>query len=99
MRHELQAVHSDLGGFLHDRPRRLFALVPLVRGGPHDIARELVDPLLHLDLFFVQLHRERYGCGGFGCDHRSTPCAARCLQSPQVARPPLLRVAISGDGS
>ena len=51
---ELPAVQADLGGLLHDRVRELLALVPLVGGGTDDVLGEVVDPLLDLQLVFVE---------------------------------------------
>ena len=51
---ELPAVQADLGGLLHDRVRELLALVPLVAGGTDDVLGEVVDPLLDLQLVFVE---------------------------------------------
>ena len=50
------------GGLLHDRPRELLALVPLVGGGTDDVLGEVVGPLLDLQLVFVEIEREvRHG--------------------------------------
>ena len=65
---ELQRVEADLGGLLDDRPRRLFPLVPLGRGGPDHVGGEVVDPLLDLQLVFVEIEREgRHGSSGRRC--------------------------------
>ena len=51
---EVDAVEADLGGLLDDRPRELLALVPLVGGRADDALGEVVDPLLDLQLVFVE---------------------------------------------
>jgi hypothetical protein len=58
MIHELPAVETDLGGLLDDRVRELLALVPLFGGGTNDLDTELVDPLLELELVFVEVEGE-----------------------------------------
>ena len=55
---EVEAVEAVLRGLLHDRPRELLTLVPLVGGGTHDVVGELVHPLLDLQLVFVEVQRE-----------------------------------------
>ena len=55
---EVDAVQTDLGGLLDDRPRELLALVPLVRGRTDDVLGEVVNPLLDLQLVFVEVQRE-----------------------------------------
>ena len=55
---EVHAVDADLGGLCDDGPRRLLALVPLVRGRAHHVQRESVDPLLQRFLVVVEFHRE-----------------------------------------
>ena len=62
---EVPRVEADLGGLLDDRPRRLLPLVPLGRGGADHVGGEVVDPLLDLQLVFVELERERrHGSSG-----------------------------------
>ena len=56
--HEVHAVEADLGGLLDDRVRELLALVPLAAGRPDDRLGEVVDPLLDLQLVFVERRRE-----------------------------------------
>ena len=58
LREELERVDADLGGLLDDRPRGLLPLVPLVGGGADDVLREVVDPLLELELVLVEVERE-----------------------------------------
>ena len=55
---EVERVEPDLRGLLDDRPRRLFALVPLVGGRPDDVGGELVHPVLDLLLLLVELQGE-----------------------------------------
>ena len=62
VRHEVETVQTDLGGLFHDRPRELFALVPFLGGGPHNVRGEVVDPVFELLLFFVQRQR-KFGHG------------------------------------
>ena len=45
LREPFEAVEADLGGLLDDRPRGLLLLVPLVRGGAHDVGGEAVHPV------------------------------------------------------
>ncbi len=61
---EVDAVQTDLGGFLDDGPRELLALVPLRGDRPDDTLGEVVDPLLDLELVFVEVERE------VGHDHK-----------------------------
>ena len=56
--HEVHAVQADLGGLLDDRVGELLALVPLAAGGSDDGLGEVVDPLLDLQLVFVERCRE-----------------------------------------
>ena len=58
LRQAFEAVEADLRGLLDDRPRRLLALVPLVRGGAHDVRGEAVDPVADVLLVLGQLQRE-----------------------------------------
>ena len=58
LRQPLEAVQPDLGGLLDDRPRGLLPLVPLVRGGAHDVGGEAVDPVADVLLVLAQLQRE-----------------------------------------
>ena len=58
LRHEVEAVEADLGRLLHDRPRELLPLVPLVGDRAHDVLGEVVDPLLDLQLVLVEVERE-----------------------------------------
>ena len=58
LRHELPRVEADLRRLLDDGPRRLFFLVPLVTGGPHDLFGEVVHPLLDLLLILVEIEGE-----------------------------------------
>jgi len=46
----LETVEADLGRFLDDRPGRLLALVPLGRGGAHDLFGETVYPIANVAL-------------------------------------------------
>ena len=55
----LVAVEPDLRRLLDDRPRRLLALVPLVRRRPHDIRGEPVHPVADVLLVLAELQRER----------------------------------------
>ena len=64
--HELPAVEADLGRLLHDRPRELLPLVPLLGGGAHDGVGEVVDPLLDGELVLVEVERVL----GHGCTSR-----------------------------
>ena len=56
--HEVHAVQADLGSLLDDRVGELLALVPLAAGGTDDRFGEVVDPLLDLQLVFVERGRE-----------------------------------------
>ena len=56
--HEVERVEPDVGGLLDDRPRRLLPLVPLVGRGAHHRLREIVHPLLDLELVLVEIERE-----------------------------------------
>src|SRR5690349_10313597 len=78
----LQAVEPGPGRFLNDRPRRLLALVPLVRGRPDDLGRELVHPVAKLLLVVVQLHAEGRPArlGAFGGHLRNHPGQLGCGQ-------------------
>ncbi len=53
--HELPAVEPDLGRFLDHGVREFLALVPLVSHRSDLVHGELMDPLLDLELIFVQL--------------------------------------------
>ena len=53
--HELPPVEPDLGGLFDDRPGRLLDFVPVVSGRTHDLFGEPVDPLLQLNLIFVEI--------------------------------------------
>ena len=55
---ELERVEPDLGRLFDDGPRRLFPLVPFVRGRTDHVLGEVVDPFLDLELVFVELERE-----------------------------------------
>jgi hypothetical protein len=59
---EIERVQPDPGRLLDDRPGRLFALVPFVRGRAHHILGKIMDPLDDLKLVLVQLHREVTHC-------------------------------------
>ena len=56
--HEVEPVQPVAGRLLHDGPRELLPFVPLVRGRPHDVLREVVHPLLDLLLVLVEIERE-----------------------------------------
>ena len=65
LRQPFEAVEADLRGLLDDRPRRLLLLVPLVRGGPHDVRGKAVDPVADVLLVGVQLS-EKAGASAVG---------------------------------
>ena len=56
--HEVPAVQTDLAACCTTRLRELLALVPFVGRGAHDVVGEVVDPLLDLDLVFVEMQGE-----------------------------------------
>src|SRR5664280_477668 len=59
---ELEGVQPDLGRLLDDRPRGLLPLIPLVGGGADHVLREVVHPLLELQLILVEVQGEfRHG--------------------------------------
>ncbi len=97
----LHAVEADLRGLLDDRPRRLLALVPLRRGGPHDAGGEAMNPVAHVALVLAELQGE--GGGGAvgrrvvsGGGHRLQATEAR-VQWMQAA--PRARAGRPGTGS
>ena len=55
---ELHRVEPDLGGLLHDGPRELFLLDPLLGGRTDHVLGELVEPVPQLDLILVERERE-----------------------------------------
>ena len=55
---EVDAVQADLSGLLDDGPRELLAFVPLLGDRADDTLGEVVDPLLDLELVFVEVERE-----------------------------------------
>ncbi len=65
---EVEAVQADLGCFLHDGPRELFALVPLLGRRTDHVGGELMDPVPQLDLLVAEIegkigHRWAPGSG------------------------------------
>ncbi len=55
---EVDTVEADLCSLLDDGPRELFAFVPFLGDGADDALGEVVDPLLDLELVFVEVQRE-----------------------------------------
>ena len=51
---EVERVHADLGGLLHDGPREVFALVVLLGCGTDLFLGEVVNPLLEFELLCGQ---------------------------------------------
>ena len=76
--HEVEAVEADLGRLLHDRPRELLPLVPLLGGRADHGLGEVVDPLLDLELVLVE------GQGKVG--HAKHLAGPGCDRTPVVRR-------------
>ncbi len=55
---ELERVETNVRSLLDDRVGELLLVVPLLAGRAKDVLGEVVDPLLDLQLVFVERERE-----------------------------------------
>ncbi|CAB5131966.1 unannotated protein [freshwater metagenome] len=54
--HEFNAVQTNLGCFLHDRPWELFTVVPLLSVRADVFNGKLMNPVLDLQLIVIEVH-------------------------------------------
>ncbi len=91
LREPFEAVEADLRGLLDDRPGRLLPLVPLVRGGAHDVGGEAVDPVADVLLVLAQRQRERRLLAGGAGDRLDG--GLRCVGSTRASLDGSMRLA------